>query len=236
LLLVFVVILFIGSAFFIGLYTMVPGDNPEDWQREHLRLEADRNLWKAENQVWQQERAEHERHSAMYNRDRMTWERERDHMRTERAEFQTELVLQDRERQMWAAEREEHVREKRQWDIERWEWEREERLHPGRCPVTPAGAHWDVPTSSPQCHSYGKREYSARLWDIPYGWSWVDACNATPINIHGISIRSPDFCEDLGTWGGVIGHWIVDFEEFSCEPALVDFHDAVCFSFHDVNR
>jgi hypothetical protein len=55
------------------------------------------------------------------------------------------------------------------------------------------------------CISYGTRKYSALLSNIPEGYDWMDACMGTPIDIHGVTFRKPDWC------GGSVSscHWRV---------------------------
>jgi len=224
---VFIGTLVIG-VFLSGRFLNFLANNPESWERDRVQYEADRELWESQKRVWQQDYIDHKRHSAKYNKDRLSWQAERDHMTNERYLYEKEVAMREEERRSWASETEQWERERGNRDLQRKQWEHEELRHHGRCPVVPAGAYWDEPTPAPNCHAYGKREYSARLRNIPRGWGWVDACNATPLMMHGISIRSPDSCEDLGVWGGVIGHWIVGFKERGCEPPLRPFSDVGC--------
>ncbi|KAJ3505091.1 hypothetical protein NLJ89_g7596 [Agrocybe chaxingu] len=60
---------------------------------------------------------------------------------------------------------------------------------------------WEVPKAG-TCKSYGTRIYSARLWNIPGGMDWKEACEASPITIKGVVYNTPDECEDKGFTGG----------------------------------
>src|SRR5215203_4501428 len=53
------------------------------------------------------------------------------------------------------------------------------------------------------CTAPGLRQYSAILWDIPWGQSWEAACSTTPGSPAGIAARPPDRCvnTDLNMWG-----------------------------------
>ena len=54
---------------------------------------------------------------------------------------------------------------------------------------------WADPVSH-TCTSYGTREYSALLVNVPEGYKLrVEACMATPIKIHGVEYK-PKWCED----------------------------------------
>jgi hypothetical protein len=94
-------------------------------------------------------------------------------------------------------------------------------------PSNPSKAHWDEPIGGPHCVAYGTREYTARLWDIPFMADWIQACKSTPIQIHNKTLLTPDRCEDLGM-GGMYGHWLVNFEETSCLPYWGSFKDLGC--------
>lgn len=55
----------------------------------------------------------------------------------------------------------------------------------------------------------GKREYASRLWDIPSGWGWTEACQNEAGDPPGNGApRPPDRCVDLGV-GGIWGEWEV---------------------------
>ena len=54
---------------------------------------------------------------------------------------------------------------------------------------------WDEPKAALRCHSFGHKEYTARLQNLPLFSNWVDACNHTPVIINGIKYVKPSFCE-----------------------------------------
>ncbi len=61
--------------------------------------------------------------------------------------------------------------------------------------------HWGTPFQADACRGLKVRQYSARLWDIPAGVSWEDACAATPTTILGQSFSSPTRCVNKGLFG-----------------------------------
>ena len=144
-------------------------------KEEDWRREAEKH----EREVAQRIREEHERHEQV----RQEWNRETErHIR----EFE-DLVARERkqrelERERWRREVEE--RDKRQ------EEERQRRhMFWGR-----VEAH--------ACTTYATREYTAQLMNLPTTWEHrLDACKATPLEIHGNSYL-PTTCEDR------VGHLI----------------------------
>ncbi|MCA9682316.1 MAG: discoidin domain-containing protein [Myxococcales bacterium] len=59
------------------------------------------------------------------------------------------------------------------------------------------------------CIDSSHRQYSAILWDIPWGESWEVACALTPANILGYSFAGPENCVNTGfnMWGEF---WVED--------------------------
>jgi hypothetical protein len=103
---------------------------------------------------------------------------------------------------------------------------------------------WDTPKGKAHCTSYGTREYTARLWNVPIIYDRLWACRETPIVIHNVTLKRPIYCKDLvrgkllsrrpklisshqGLGDGVIGHWLVDFDEPECMPHWGGFVDLV---------
>ena len=73
--------------------------------------------------------------------------------------------------------------------------------------------HWG-PVKADMCKGSGKRQYSAVLWDIPWGKSWEDACWSMPISINGHYFAKPNRCINNGQmWG----EW--DVPDASCGAA-----------------
>ncbi len=67
--------------------------------------------------------------------------------------------------------------------------------------VTRGAMHWG-PFKRDHVTKPGHRQYSAILWDIPWGQSWEDCCHAMPATINGIYFRAPDRCVNTGSmWG-----------------------------------
>ena len=97
----------------------------------------------------------------------------------------------------WAWEDEQHAALLREWEHERIQHEQElkERARREEEERNQLGLFWDrvVPH---QCKTYGTREYTAVLKNLPMDWERrVEACKATPLEIHGIA-RMPTSCED----------------------------------------
>ncbi|GLQ34931.1 hypothetical protein GCM10007939_12140 [Amylibacter marinus] len=61
--------------------------------------------------------------------------------------------------------------------------------------------HWG-PVKADACNG-GKRQYSAILWDIPWGHDWEKACFSHPNTINGHYFARPHRCKNSGThmWG-----------------------------------
>jgi hypothetical protein len=222
-------------------------DNPAEWDDLRLQYRADRKLWDSQRRRWERERAEHDIEAgqwdrdrlklqqdraefdkqwsafkeqeyslhqklATYNRDRLQLEEEKDLISKEKGARELEKLRQSMDRASWARDRE--------------SWEHEKRQRHSGPYVYPSKAHWDTPQPG-QCHSYGKRQYSARLWGIPFRWGWLEACEVTPIKIGGLLINKTDKCENRGFWGGMVGHWIVDVDEPQCMPFFGEMQDLV---------
>ncbi len=85
-----------------------------------------------------------------------------------------------------------------------------------------------------QCSATGLRQYSAILWNIPWGWSWERACSTTPGRPAGIPPRTPDRC--INTGFNMWGQW--DVPDTSCgggggtvcvdDPASPDARCQIC--------
>jgi hypothetical protein len=105
--------------------------------------------------------------------------------------------VRDRIRKEWDIECRENLARRVQWEREVEEHDRdikerkareeEERLR--------LNMFW-TDTKSHMCTTYGTREYTARLVNIPEDYNRrVEACMATPIQIHGIEYKAK-WCED----------------------------------------
>ncbi len=79
-----------------------------------------------------------------------------------------------------------------------------------------------------QCTSIGKRQWSARLWDIPWGKSWEAACNSTPADVNGQHFDAPSRCKNVAgreMWGEFdlsdrsCPHW-GDLARYECNQGL----------------
>lgn len=60
------------------------------------------------------------------------------------------------------------------------------------------------------CTFIGKRQYSAILWDIPWGQSWEKTCEATPATVNGQYFSKPSRC--VNTAGHMWGEFDVNDE------------------------
>lgn len=210
------------------------------WKEERAQMRVERENHSRELEHWKQERWDHiqevvrwEKHweaeRREHEQEKERWDRAREE---ERNAHQQEKESWDRE---WEQERVMREQEKESWnrdwgkerqlrETEKEEWERERRKHEDN--RIPPGAFWQELTPSTKCHSYGKREYTAELENVPYDWTLLDACRATPVEINDVSIRRPDTCYLLGS-GGVVAHWLVDFGETACKTWHDDWHDTV---------
>jgi hypothetical protein len=145
-------------------------------ERARVRKEWDLELREHEQlklrirEEWDIELQEHERVRNGMKEERDSWERER-----EQAEDQRK-----RERDSWEQER------------KRAEDERKREAEDHR----KSGMSWADLTPEGQCLSYGTREYTARLVNIPAGYDGMKACMDIPIAIHGVTITQPRRCDD----------------------------------------
>ncbi|KAF8165483.1 hypothetical protein B0H34DRAFT_241051 [Crassisporium funariophilum] len=87
---------------------------------------------------------------------------------------------------------------------------------------------WDEPRPGEHCLGFGMREYTALLRDLPVFADWTEACRSTEVKIHGVLIPRPSYCESKWPFGGVVGHWVVDFNEEDCTPHWGKFFDKGC--------
>lgn len=129
------------------------------------------------------------------------------HEEWRREELEREVVREVVEAR-WAREDEQHAALPREWERERAQHERElkERAQHEEEEHKRMGLFWSR-VEMHQCKSYGTREYSAVLMNLPVDCEWrVEVCKATPLEIRGIT-RLPKSCEDnvrrvcRKTWG-----------------------------------
>jgi hypothetical protein len=139
------------------------------------------------------------------------------HMEETQARWRREVAQRSAE---WKREVGEHDRDIK----ERTRREEEERLR--------LNMFW-TDTESHTCTAYGTREYTARLVNVPGDYNRrVEACMATPIQVHGVEYKTK-WCEDYVGLpfhlilyepltfraqgpSNVIGHWDVDQHEPDC--------------------
>ncbi|KAH0826282.1 hypothetical protein J3R83DRAFT_5755 [Lanmaoa asiatica] len=113
--------------------------------------------------------------------------------------FEHEKQVAEREvvKARWAWEDERHATLVREWEEERIQHEREMKEH-ARLEEEERmrlNLFWGR-VEAHQCKTYGTREYTAVLMNLPMGWGRrVEACKATPLEIHGVT-QMPKSCED----------------------------------------
>ena len=207
----------------------VRGRIREEWSKEfleHEKLVAEHEVVKAQ-WAW-----EDERHAALLHK----WEQERvDHEQELKAraaqedeqhaallrEWEQERVDHEQELKARAAQEDkQHAALLREWEQERvdHEWELKERAQHEEEERKRLGLFWGR-VEVHQCKTYGTREYSAVLVNLPWNWeNRIETCKATPLEVHGVA-HLPTACEDrvcgihcgvrgcltlLGPWGC---HW-----------------------------
>ncbi|KAF7775838.1 hypothetical protein Agabi119p4_4231 [Agaricus bisporus var. burnettii] len=92
------------------------------------------------------------------------------------------------------------------------------------------GLYWDELQRSTHCTAFGTRRYSARLRNVSFWMNRTRACLETPVQIHGITVPSPDECEVDWLLGRVKGFWNVNFKENDCSPVWGNFADKGCIN------
>ncbi|KAJ8702057.1 hypothetical protein PTI98_000806 [Pleurotus ostreatus] len=127
-----------------------------------------------------------------------------------RHQWQFELDTMRDERDEWEKERQRRAEEK----------ERKEAIQR-------SNVKFETPIPRDACSSYGTREYSARLLNVPEKFNAMELCAETEVSIHGV-MKQPSYCKDNGKWGGVYGHWVVDFQEAACAPYFSKFENKGC--------
>ena len=161
-----------------------------------------------------------------------------------RREWHREELAHDKQHRWWDIERDQWEQDRRRWEIEkarheaedrRWEKERLRRMR----------LYWGPLWRNDHCHSYGTREYTARLWNIAPGADGLAVCMQMPMTINNILIL-PSECEDrvschrlqcvhwmdrdlttLQGSDGIHGRWLVDYGEVTCQPYWDTLNDKV---------
>jgi hypothetical protein len=171
----------------LAIFSIIPSNDPLDPDvRDRIRREWDFELRQHQKEVLDRIDTQNRWHLEDEDRIRINeqWQTEKeDHERDmeerRRREEQEKIVL----REKWGREVEEHERQAE----ERRKHEEEERLR--------LNMFWADVTSQ-ACTTYATREYTARLVNVPsYYNRRVEACMATPVNIHGTEY-TPKWCED----------------------------------------
>jgi len=133
----------------------------------HCNAPADPQVRERAREEWSKEVLEHKKHVAEREAINGRWAWEDERRAT---------LLREREQESIQHERE--ARERAQ---------REERQR--------LGLFWGR-VEAHQCKTYGTREYTAVLLNLPMNWGQrVEACKATPLEVHGVT-HLPKTCED----------------------------------------
>jgi hypothetical protein len=189
----------------LGTALYVVASRPQDIldpvERENIRREwlRERKNHESEHQQWLRERAEFEQFKVLRTREkaeyalevetrvrqRREWEKERrrqeDEWEKERRRYEEEREKERRRHEMeWEKERRRHEEEDQRWEKEKWE-----RMQ----------LYWGDLWRNGKCHSYGTREYTARLWNIAPGANGIEACMQKTIKINN-QVVLPTECED----------------------------------------
>lgn len=133
--------------------------------------------------VWDRERLNHQMEVNHMEELRALWEienRDHDEMRRNMA----------REMEQWDADRRDR---QRQWDQEAQQKEQKQQEEDER---KRAGLHWQNLRGNDHCAQYGTRRYTAQLGGIPTGYDALQLCRETPVDIHGVTLPSPTYCEE----------------------------------------
>lgn len=124
-------------------------------------------------------------------------ERVREEWSKEFLEHEKQVAEREVVKARWAWEDQRHAALLREWDQERIHHEQElkdraRREEDERTQLDLFWGHVEVH----QCKTYGTREYTAVLMNLPMNWGRrMEACKATPLGVHGIA-QMPKSCED----------------------------------------
>ena len=164
-------------------------------------MEETRNHAEHTRFEWETERRAHER----------MVQAEREHMDSVRNGWDAECQEHDRmmneERRREAVEREEWERERRGWERmredekkkreEERKREEEEKQKEEEEERKRSALYWDEVVGGDHCLEYGAREYTGKLANIPQGYDRMKGCRETAVVIHGVTLKTPDGCQDL---------------------------------------
>jgi hypothetical protein len=196
-----------------------------DWEAEKTQHDILQHEWEHKSRG-QAEREEQWKHATERHEGEVAQRIREEHER------------QAKVRQEWTREIEQHLREieemrsrereERERGRERWRREVEERDRREEEERQKLHMFWGY-VESHTCTTYATREYTAQLINLPTAWNHrLDACKATPLEIHGISYL-PKTCEDKGP-GVVIGRWEINQQEPDCATFWDPYHDKGCTS------
>jgi len=170
------------------------------WAKEEVHRGSIREAWALEVKTHSDLRAHMDREAALW--ELQVIERER--------QWEDERVAMDGERRRWAEEREDHERrwederaamdeERRRWADERKERERrqkeKDRQHQEEVEKKRSEIAWGGLQAATSCTSYGVREYTASLFNVPFGFDPIDECASKPVEIDD-HLVSADRCEN----------------------------------------
>ncbi|RXW13621.1 hypothetical protein EST38_g12231 [Candolleomyces aberdarensis] len=144
------------------------------------------------------------------------WAQEIDQHASARETIREERAEWDKERSQWKAERrkrESLPEEQMKLELERKcrELEKEKAEEERK----KAGSRWQDPQPDEDCLRPGTRRYTAKLENVPAGYNRMKACQETQAWVNGRWV-TPTQCDDGGPFDGVLGTWIVDWDEGDC--------------------
>lgn len=130
-----------------------------------------------------------------FQRRREEWNqvwRDQQHQMEDRKQSDYDQAIAEKERRLEVLRhREEQVesRESKKRDLQEEKNKGEEEIRRSW------GLRWDKPQKGEHCMAYGTREYTARLRNAPIFSDWAGACSNTKVEINGITVSKPTFCE-----------------------------------------
>jgi len=226
----------IGSLATMNGLNSLTDTNLRKYELDKRKIESERKQWALEREDHNRTaRREHEERERRIEFERQQWALEREDYnriaRREREELERRIEF---ERQQWALEREDHDRAARR---EHEELERKRSL-----------IAWGDLQPSPVCTKYQTKEYTATLYNVPFGVDPIEECYKRTIEINGHQ-EKPILCEDRvstpaylfhsrgsnrqlilqGMCGRTTGHFVTDNEP-SCRPHWAEINYKVASS------
>ena len=158
---------------------------------------ADSRVRERIREGWNKEYLEHEKQAAEREVVKARWEWEDEQHAALLHEWEKEYVQHSVLLRKWEQEGVQHAALLHEWEQEHVQHERElkERAQREKEERMRLDLFWGH-VETHQCKTYGTREYSAVLMNLPINWERrIEACKATPLEIHGTT-HMPKSCED----------------------------------------